>query len=386
MPNHPPTRLLLTLGLLGAAVSTLLLLQEDVTAPPFDAPASPPDPLPRERPLPLDPPEYRVAAAPERVAADLQETSAVVPVSASVPVAVHGVGECVDRLEAAVAAGAHEDTLATLRAALAAALREAPDRLAWLRTWLGPAHPSPELQRELFAAVAASGTPAAERFLVALAREGDPGTAAQLALHALVATDTLSPHAADALLQLLHDHSLAPAVASTCLVGLGQLAGHERHRDLLPTLLAQEAVCRQRGLVATWLTALANSGSAEAVAVAVRYTTAAAAAERAAAAAALHTAQAPAAVQALLRLAVLDSAPEVRAAALGGLVGRGAEAFAALEQVALVDADPNLRRLAIANLADGNDREAVRRVLTAVAHGDASAELRALAADLLSAP
>lgn len=386
MPNHSPTRLLLPLGLLCAAVSTLLLLQEEVTAPPIEAPSSRPDPLPRERPVSVEPPTNRVAAAPEREGADLQETSAIVPVSASVPGTVHDVVACVDRLEAAVAAGAQEDTLAPLRAALAAALRGAPDRLAWLRTRLGPTHASVELLRESFAAVAASGTPAAERFLVAMAREGDPGSVGQLALHALVAADTLSPLAVEELLLLLDDHTVAPVVAATCLVGLGQQGSHESQRDLVPFLLAREAICRQRGLVATWLAALANSGSVEAVDVAVRYTTAASAAERAAAAAALHKAKAPAAVQALLRLAVHDQAVEVRAAAMGGLVGRGAEAFAALEQVAMTDADANLRRLAITNLAGGADREAVRRVLTAVAHGDASAELRALAAELQAAP
>lgn len=386
MPNHLPNRLLFSLGLLCAAVFTWLLVQEE-TAPPMDAPAIRPNPLPHALSAPTEPPTYRLAAAPEAAAAVAWEpNTTVVEGQVLLPSASHDVGECFERLDAAVAAGAHEATLAPLRAALAAALREAPERLAWLRTRLVPAHASPELLRELFAAIAASATPAAERFLVAMAREGDPGSAGQLALHALVAADTLSPLATDELLLLLDDHTVAPVVASTCLVGLGRLAGQGRQPDLLSILLAREVVCRQRGLVSTWLAALANSGNSEAVDVAVRCTTAGAAAERAAAAAALHTAQSPAAVQALLRLAAHDPAVEVRAAAVGGLVGRGAEAFATLERVALADPDASMRRLAIANLADSADREAVRRVLTAVAHHDLSAELRALASELLAAP
>lgn len=260
---------------------------------------------------------------------------------------------------------------------------------------------APELIDGVLRAVGAASTPAAEEFLTALLAGPAPTATRVGAVEALSQSTIPSGAAVQALRTMLADGSAPAELQGSGLRLLGVLARHVDGSDdsALRDLLAWQSFARDRGLVADWLEALANTGRPEVVDTALQHVNATDARERAAAISAIRqVAQAhvspsrsgPLANEARVRAALADRAihdesATVRAHAVESLAGRRDPTTLPLLQRTLVhDQDEIVRTSAMLALAFGAQRAALEHLLSRVVREDASPRMRELATDLLA--
>ncbi len=201
------------------------------------------------------------------------------------------------------------------------------------------------------AALAAAGTPAAQAALVAVREQRTLAVETRLA--ATIAAVQLDAPSNALLQSLWHDAGGGAGddaeVRGSSMLVLGVLSGrnHEQLADgrtATQALLAMEAQAIATGDLSTWLLAVGNTGTGEALPIADRYLEHADATVRASACVLLRRVPGDGAIERLAARALRDVASTVRGEAIREL-GRRSEpaARAALEQVLANEPDEELR-------------------------------------------
>lgn len=258
----------------------------------------------------------------------------------------------VEQMAALLARQAPDIELYDARRQLVLLLRRDGTAAAQLRDLLAGSPPA--LVAEMLGAAGAADTAATQALLASLLGErGEPAATRLAAMRALFQAATPTGALAQATTSVLEDPTQSPELHGTALLLLGAFAGRSDSDAALQSLLDRETFAVDRGLVADWLAALGNAGR-------------------------------PAVADAALRHQD-DADPGIRAAALVALRRvDDARVLPALEAALRRDADEQVRLAAVQVVAERRDREAVRRLLVLAAEGDASPQVRQVAAAALA--
>ncbi len=178
------------------------------------------------------------------------------------------------------------------------------------------------------------------------------------------------------------------ALEEASLLAFGVLAPRQSAavlggRTAMEMLLGMEGRAKRNGSVRLWLEALGNSGSPEIFARVRRYLSDPEVGLRESAVSALRDVDTPGATKALAETALRDASTCVRTRAVDALARRTDPNVAAvLRRIVQKDADPGVQRAAVMALSR-HPSKATKRLLTNLAETSKSADLRALARQIL---
>jgi len=241
----------------------------------------------------------------------------------------------------------------------------------------------------LLGAVGAANTDPAQNMLAAVAGDGKGSQQLrQSALDSMIQLAAPNDAALDSVRNLVNDESAPPGLRDNSLLILGALGSREpgsKSTDraaVVASLIAYEDRARDGGRLEHWLHALGNTGHDNVMPTLQRYLAHEETPVRHAATSALGDIKSARATAALLDRARQESDPRVRAVAVRSLASRpDAGALDYVGRVLAEDRNESIRRAAVDGLCTQFlVNNSVRPILERVAAGDASSELRKLAA------